>query len=324
MRSGVLLVPSGDSLAFEQPCIPARGVAPCLHSLRLCALGRASRAGRSAALDAQRISVRDHLAGGLNRLATVLLSTCRGRRAPIGGRSRPSRAHGVSLLAFHDIEGGTEGDFVRQINLLRDQDVVSIDAALDGLARGDRTHRVVLTFDGGSAAVYRHAWPMLEARRLPFTVYLVTADADGQWRLASSAAPALTWDQAKELSDSGLCTIGSSAGSRGHPERFTPDQLDLGAEEIERHVGVAPAHFAYPWRVPASGIEAALRMRFRSAATGRVGRNLPGDDPIQLKRIPVRDTDPLDAFAAKLAGHLFGERAYAGIRNAAKRVGVPA
>ncbi|MGH8930842.1 MAG: polysaccharide deacetylase family protein [Egibacteraceae bacterium] len=266
---------------------------------------------------------------GLNRLATVLLSSDRVWRALIRGRSRPSRAaQGVSLLAFHHIEGATEGEFARQISLLRDHDVVSLDAALDGLARGDRTHRVVLTFDGGSTGVYRHAWPLLEARRLPFTVYLVTAQANGQPHLGGSAAPALgpllTWDQAKELSDSGLCTIGNSAGSHGHPERFTPDQLDLGAEEIERHVGVAPAHFAYPWSVPARGIEAALRMRFRSAATGRVGRNLPGDDPIQLKRIPVRETDPLDAVAAKLAGHLFAERAYASILNATTRVGVPA
>jgi hypothetical protein len=70
-------------------------------------------------------------------------------------------------------------------------------------------------------------------------------------------------------------------------------------------------------------MQPALRTRFRSSSTARLGRNLPGVDPTSLRRVPVRRTDPIGFFGAKLRG-LGPERAYAGIVRAAKAVGARA
>jgi hypothetical protein len=68
----------------------------------------------------------------------------------------------------------------------------------------------------------------------------------------------------------------------------------------------------------------ALRARFRSAATGELGRNIPGQDMMSLRRVPVRRTDPLPFFRAKLQGGLVPERSYQTMVSLAKRVGVRA
>ncbi len=66
-----------------------------------------------------------------------------------------------------------------------------------------------------------------------------------------------------------------------------------------------------------------LAERFRSVASGRLGRNLPATDRLALRRVPVRRSDPLPFFEAKLRGALIPERAYDLIVRGAKRLGVP-
>jgi hypothetical protein len=84
-------------------------------------------------------------------------------------------------------------------------------------------------------------------------------------------------------------------------------------------------------------MEAALRARYRSAVTGELGRNLPGTDPMRLRRIPVRRTDPMrlrripvrrtdpvEVFRAKLLDRLGPERTYAALVSLAKKAGAHA
>ena len=54
-------------------------------------------------------------------------------------------------------------------------------------------------------------------------------------------------------------------------------------------------------------------MRFRSAVTGEVGRNLAGVDPLRLARVAVRASDPIGFFQAKLNR---AAAARAGVRGA--------
>ncbi|NUU25128.1 MAG: polysaccharide deacetylase family protein, partial [Streptomycetaceae bacterium] len=57
---------------------------------------------------------------------------------------------------------------------------------------------------------------------------------------------------------------------------------------------------------------------------GALGRKLPGTDPIRLKRVPVRRTDPTAFFRAKLTGRLGPERAYAQVVRLGKKAGARA
>lgn len=241
---------------------------------------------------------------------------------------------GASLLIYHRVGGGspdegdlTAGAFAAQLDVLDGHDVVSLDAALDRLDAGERRPSVVLTFDDGFTELHDHAWPLLAERRLPFTLYLTAGLVGGTmaWEgsTAKAAGKALTWEQVEEMAASGLCTVANHTFTHPHPHLLTTDELDRCSAAVVEHLGAGarPRHFAFTWGVDVPWQRAALRDRFRSAATGRVGRNLPSTERLALRRIPVRRSDPIEFFAAKLSGRLVPERAYGAVVTVAKRLG---
>ncbi|WP_406280262.1 polysaccharide deacetylase family protein [Embleya sp. NBC_00896] len=245
-------------------------------------------------------------------------------------------APGATLLIYHRVGGGSNDEldlpaaaFRDQLDLLPREHVVSLDVAVDRLAAGEKTPSIVLTFDDGFADVYANAWPELRRRALPFTLYLATGciGAEMRWEGStgtSAGSPALTWGQITEMAESGLATIGNHTRSHARPEVLTATELDDASDDIESRLGIRPAHFAYTWGIAVPDMEHALRCRFRSAATGVLGRNLPGCDPIRLRRVPVRRTDPPAFFRAKLGGRLAQERAYAAVVSLGKKAGAHA
>lgn len=246
------------------------------------------------------------------------------------------RAQGATLLIYHRVGGGTTDEldlstdaFRRHLDVLQGHEVVALDEALDRLDEGDTRPRVVLTFDDGFDDVHANAWPLLRDRGLPFTVYLASGYVGETMRWEGSTARGeagrgLTWEQLAEMVDSGLCTVGNHTHTHVRPEELTIEELDACTSAVERHLGVTPRHFTYPWGVPVPSLNAAMRDRFRSASTGQLGRNLPQTDRLLLRRVPVRSTDPHSFFAAKLTGGLGPERAYAGLVAAAKALGASA
>lgn len=219
-----------------------------------------------------------------------------------------------------------DGDvFADQVALLRDHRVVSLDQALDELEAGDDSPKVVVTFDDGFRSVHEVAFPLLSEAELPFTIFLATSfmGAPMRWEGAAGEGTGvgLTWDQLRELADSELVTIGNHTHRHVRPERLSEEELEACSAAIEGQLGVTPRHFAYPWGVRVPSAEPWLRERFRSAATGEVGRNHPGDDPLRLRRVPVRASDPLPFFEAKLTGRLLPERIYGRLVAVAKTMG---
>jgi hypothetical protein len=241
---------------------------------------------------------------------------------------------GTTLLIYHRVSGSTSDEldlaprsFEQQIEQLASHRVVSLDTAIDELAVGDDSAKVVLTFDDGFADVYDHAWPLLREARLPFTIYLATAYVGRVMRWPGSGArgqpgTGLSWAQLEELAASSLLTIGNHTHSHARPEHLTAEELDRCSEAVEQHLGMVPRHFAYTWGQPVPDALPLLKARFRTAAAGSVGRNHPSTDPMLLHRVPVRATDPLAFFEAKLAGGLGPERTYARIVTVAKRAGL--
>ncbi|MBK8459393.1 MAG: polysaccharide deacetylase family protein [Micropruina sp.] len=241
-----------------------------------------------------------------------------------------SGSRGATLLIYHRVGGGTldeldlgSADFVRQLDLLAAHDVVSLDEALNRLDAGDERPTIVLTFDDGFSDVFQNAWPHLLERGLPFIIYLASGYVGRTmvWEGSTArgtAGSGLSWDQLAELLASGLATIGNHTHTHLRPEVLGVGDVDDCSDAIEQALGVRPAHFTYPWGVPVPGIEAELRSRFRSASTGDLGRNLADADRWRLRRVPVRRTDPLAFFEAKLTGNLRAEHAYARLVSTAK------
>lgn len=244
-------------------------------------------------------------------------------------------APGLTVLTYHRVGGGSHDErdlptaqFAAQLDLLARHDVLHLDEAADRLQAGDRRPGIVLTFDDGFADVHANAWPLLRDRRVPFTLYLASAYMGRQmsWEGSTATAdgPGLTWDQVGEMVASGLCTLGNHTHSHVRPEELGPEELDACSAAVRTQVGVETRHFAYPWGVRVPRLEDELRRRFRTAVTGEVGRNLPGQDAMRLRRIPVRNSDPLPFFRTKLTGGLGPERTYGALVAAAKRVGANA
>jgi hypothetical protein len=241
-------------------------------------------------------------------------------------------ASGTTLLIYHRVGGGTPderdlptAEFEAQVAELGRHRVVDLDIALDELQAGDDSPKVVITFDDGFEDVYRTAWPLLREAGLPFTLYVTTAYLDGTMHWPGSTSrhpgPALGWRQLEELAASGLVTIGNHTHTHARPDDLTAAEVDVCSELLERRLAVVPKHYCFTWGVPVPAARELLAERFRSAATGLVGRNEHGQDMLGLRRIPVRGTDPITFFRAKLTAGLGPEFAYEHLVRAAKRLG---
>ena len=79
------------------------------------------------------------------------------------------------------------------------------------------------------------------------------------------------------------------------------DDLDRSIALIAEHIGVTPAHFAYPKALPGSpAAELAVRRRFQSAALAASRVNRAGHPDLhRLWRTPVQRSDTPECFAAK-------------------------
>lgn len=102
-------------------------------------------------------------------------------------RVRPPRNGAFQPLRSREITPEFLDRVIRRLKRWK-YDIVSIDDAC-ARARQPREGRrfVCLTFDGGYKDVVEHAYPVLTRHRVPFTVYLPTAFADGlgeAWWLA--------------------------------------------------------------------------------------------------------------------------------------------
>jgi len=250
----------------------------------------------------------------------------------VAARRRP--AVGATLLIHHRVGGGTADELDLPVASLEQQldhlvegghTVLSIDGALDRLAAGNASPSVVLTFDDGFRDVHARAWPLLRERNLPFTIYLTAGlvGSDMRWEgstAASQGSPALTWDEVSEMHASGLCTIGNHTWDHAGPDVVDEGQLDRCSDLIEARLGERPRHFAWTWGIEVPRLRTAVSDRFVSASTGELGRNEPGGDVHALRRVPVRASDPLSFYRAKLEGDLLPERAYAALVAGAKRL----
>ena len=100
---------------------------------------------------------------------------------------------------------------------------------------------------------------------------------------------ALTWEQLKEMVDSGLCTIG--AHSMTHPgltrisEEEVRNELTESKRIIEEHLPIRVEHFSYPHSMEIPEIQAMLKETgYKTATMGYGGKVRKGDNLYKLNR----------------------------------------
>ena len=222
---------------------------------------------------------------------------------------RPPRT-GVPILMYHQVgphRPGSplnkwrvpEGLFASHLRLLarRGYQGVALRDLLAGHTRGGRP--VVLTFDDGFDGVRTAALPLLQSAGFSATVFVVAGKLGGEddWNAEHPSERLLDDAGLRDLVEAGL-EIGSHGLTHTSLVGLGDDALakETGASRriLEEVTGRPGTAFCYPVGACDDRAVAAVRCAGYSAATViKSGLARPGTDPLRIRRIPVRGTDPV-------------------------------
>ena len=235
----------------------------------------------------------------------------------VRSRGRLDRS-GLRILFYHRV---SEDDdplavsprrFGAQMGLLAAEgyDVVGLAEAAEMLDRGIAPPRVIaLNFDDGFLDVAENALPTLERLGFRATVFLPTGVIDGtaSFPWYADQPPVLRWDEIRELDAGG--TLRFEAHSVSHPNLILLDGYAAGHEigqsklDLEARLGRPVEAFCYPAGLYGERERALVaEAGFRVAVTCEPGINVPGADPLTLRRRQVDPRDSLLDFRAKVGG----------------------
>jgi len=169
---------------------------------------------------------------------------------------------------------------------------------------------VVITFDDGYSDFYSEAFPLLQKYGFRATVFLTTAFMGGE---SFKGKQCLNWEQIKELHSAGT-TFGSHTHT--HPQLRSlvrpaiSQELTLSKNIIQDKLGSAVTAFSYPYRFPEENedfkrciCEELTKAGYTQGVTTVIGRYSAGDNPMQIRRLPVNSNDDEAFLKAKLLGN---------------------
>jgi peptidoglycan/xylan/chitin deacetylase (PgdA/CDA1 family) len=188
--------------------------------------------------------------------------------------------------------------------------VVDLAGAAALLAAGDRGGGVVaLCFDDGYRDVAEHALDVLDQYGFRATVFVVPGVVDGTARFTwyASQPPVLSWEEITRLDSASPFSF--EAHTLTHPNLLALGDADAAREiggskaALEARLGRPVTGFCYPAGFYGARERALVAAAgFRAATTCEPGANLPGGDPLTLRRLPVDARDRLADFRAKVEG----------------------
>jgi peptidoglycan/xylan/chitin deacetylase (PgdA/CDA1 family) len=137
--------------------------------------------------------------------------------------------------------------------------------------------RFAITFDDGYEETLRLALPVLEARSLPATVFVVSSLIGGKAIWNKQPQALLTRTQLLDLHSSGIF-IGSHGRTHRRLSTLEPqaihDEVHGSREELEHLLGAPVRFLAYPHHdFDARVVAAAAKAGYAGAAGGRAGRH---------------------------------------------------
>jgi peptidoglycan/xylan/chitin deacetylase (PgdA/CDA1 family) len=225
----------------------------------------------------------------------------------------------LPVLDDNEVWTQTEGAFEKQMKYLHENGYQTI--TLDDLTRWQQGRSglpqkpVVVTFDDGDRSVYDYAWPILEKYGFKAAYFIITSRVGQQWE----GLDFLTWDELRELRESGTFSIEShthdlhykagdkhdarpvvvaaSAGWHAFDgydrwEEKVLDDLRRSRDAIELHVGDRPRYLAWPYGHGNEDTErVAAEAGFERTCWLRAGMNEPlpaGASLSQAQRLPVK------------------------------------
>jgi len=227
----------------------------------------------------------------------------------------------VPILVYHRF-GATVADsmtvttevFLSQLKIIQESGytVIPLGQLVDfllGQGPPPPPRSVVITVDDGHRSVYSDLFPLIEKYRIPATLFLYPS-------AISNASYAMTWEQAKEMQQSGLCDVQSH--SYWHPnfkkdrKRMTPAefeksvavQLTKSKARLEEKLGGKVDMLAWPFGIfDQELMEKAAAAGYRAAFS--IERHLAGreDNIMAVPRFLILDSDRGEVFRRILTGN---------------------
>ena len=197
-----------------------------------------------------------------------------------------------SSIVEHDKRYIRPLTFDKQMKFLKDHkyNVIPLEEFANSLKEKKPMPRdtIVITFDDGHIDNYQYAYPILRKYNLPATMFIITGEIGKE--------NFLTLEQIKEMSDSGLITIGSHTVSHKHlpslqdKERIRKEII-LSKQVLEAIIKKRVNCFSYP----IGGFNEEIRQMvigagYTIAVATSPGLNYPQDDPFAIKRVRISES----------------------------------
>jgi len=231
----------------------------------------------------------------------------------------PSGTQGAVVLSYHHIADEEKcsgvtvcvGQFEEQLDFLARNNfqVVSLKTLNEHMENGVRLapKTVVITFDDGWKSTYEYGYPLLAKYNMPATLFVYTDFIN--------ARAGLSWDELRELKDSGIFEIHSHSKSHANMPKilngsqpsdrssFLQEEVDFPSRALQKQIGIAPFAFAYPYGAANSEIALYLdESDYRMGLTVTRGANPAYAYPYLMRRTMIYGNDTIEAFAKKVSG----------------------
>lgn len=217
---------------------------------------------------------------------------------------------GVSILMYHmigDMKNNsavmTEDNLRIQMQYLKDHGYhpITMQELCDYVTKGEKlpSKPVCITFDDGYLDSYTIVYPMMKEFGYPWTLFLITDDVGKSYNR-------MTWEQLKEMADSGAVTIANHTLSHPKlhnlPTRAEKENEIIGANKaLKYHLGIDNLWFAYPYGdYDDEVIDICKKAGIKLAVTTDAGRVHVGSYPYDLKRVYIGNNVSLARFMERL------------------------
>ena len=217
---------------------------------------------------------------------------------------------GVSILMYHmigDMKNNsavmTEDNLRIQMQYLKDHGYhpITMQELYDYVTKGEKlpSKPVCITFDDGYLDSYTIVYPMMKEFGYPLTLFLITDDVGKSYNR-------MTWEQLKEMADSGAVTIANHTLSHPKlhnlPTRAEKENEIIGANKaLKYHLGIDNLWFAYPYGdYDDEVIDICKKAGIKLAVTTDAGRVHVGSYPYDLKRVYIGNNVSLARFMERL------------------------
>ncbi len=223
-----------------------------------------------------------------------------------------SKIYVVPVLMYHSIDHNdlmtklsvSPESFVRQMGFLhsRRYNIVGLDKVASYISKKEKAppKTLAITFDDGYYNNYQYAYPVLKKYNIPATIFVIV-DKIGEPGYVG-------WKELKEMSDSGVITIGSHTVSH----KWLPslgsdrlkDELERSKRIIEEKLGKEVDFLCYPIGAVNDRVERAAKDAGYYCAVGTNPRRFAPDDIFAIKRIKIsRTSNSMFVFWIETSGY---------------------